>query len=261
MRNIMMCTVAVAAVVFAIGFNPGKTVEKLNQQQNVSVGAFQPVAVLELFTSQGCSSCPAADRLLARTINNAAKDGKNVFALSFHVDYWNRLGWPDPFSTKEYSDRQSQYASQLNLNGVYTPQMIVNGAREFVGSDEADLKDALNKSLRTNTNAEFTSLSASLNDKAPKVKFALEGDYTACRINFALVSLSETTVIKRGENGGLTLTNENVVRQFVSIPAAAEGEISFKANPLPAGSNMAIVAYVQKAGDLKIIGAAKTEIK
>ncbi len=261
MKNIMICTVAVAAMIFAIGFNPGKTAEQNNEQQNSPVGVFQPVAVLELFTSQGCSSCPAADRLLAHTISNAGKEGKNVIALSFHVDYWNRLGWPDPFSAKEYSDRQSQYASRLNLNGVYTPQMIVNGAREFVGSDEADLKDALNKSLRTNTTTAFTSLSASMNDKAPKVKFAIEGDYTACKINFALVSLSETTVIKRGENGGLTLTNENVVRQFVSIPAAAEGEISFKANPLPAGTNMAIVAYIQKTGDLKIIGAAKAEIK
>ena len=128
MKNIMICTLAVAAVVFAIGFNPGKTGEQNNEQQNMSIGAFQPVAVLELFTSQGCSSCPAADRLLARTISNAGKDGKNVFALSFHVDYWNRLGWPDPFSTKEYSDRQSQYASQLNLSGVYTPQIVVNGA-------------------------------------------------------------------------------------------------------------------------------------
>ena len=98
-----------------------------------SSASFQPVAVIELFTSQGCSSCPSADQLLSQTINEAKKDGRKIFALSFHVDYWNRLGWADPFSTNEYSQRQRAYAAQLNDNSVYTPQMIVNGSRQFVG--------------------------------------------------------------------------------------------------------------------------------
>ena len=262
MKNIFIYTLAFAATAVAIGFESNNITAPVSEKTGIAVGQFQPVAVLELFTSQGCSSCPAADRLLARTINGVGKTGKNIFALSFHVDYWNRLGWPDPFSTKEYSDRQSQYASRLNLNGVYTPQMIVNGSREFTGSDELALEDALNRSLKTNTLAAFTRLSANIeNNAAPTVKFSLDGDYTNCRINLALVSLSETTAIKRGENGGLTLTNENIVRQFISVPAAATGEISFKAGPLPAGNNMAIVAYIQNDSDLKIIGAAKAEIK
>jgi len=192
---------------------------------------FQPIAVIELFTSQGCSSCPAADKLLAQTIMEAKKDGRKIFALSFHVDYWNRLGWADPISAKEYSQRQGAYATQLKLSSAYTPQMVVNGSREFVGSDKHDLKDALNKSLNAMPVEGFKLLAVSVKNNAqPKVKFLLDGTYAGCKINFALVSLSETTAIKRGENGGLTLTNENVVRQFVSIPAIAEGEISFKAS-------------------------------
>ncbi len=225
--------------------------------------SFQPVAVIELFTSQGCSSCPSADHLLSQTISEAKNDGRKIFALSFHVDYWNRLGWADPFSAKEYSQRQRTYAAQLNDNSVYTPQMIVNGSRQFIGSDEHDLKDALNKSLNIAPAAAFKTLTASLQKNVPpQVKFSLAGNYGGCNINFALISLSETTSIKRGENGGLTLTNENIVRQFITVPATAEGIINFKISPLPSSvSNMAIVAYLQQTSNLKIIGASMAEIK
>ena len=222
---------------------------------------FQPIAVIELFTSQGCSSCPSADRLLSRTINDAKVNGKKIFALSFHVDYWNRLGWRDPFSSMEYSQRQSEYASLMNLNSVYTPQMIVNGSHELIGSDEGNLKDAIRESLQATPEAAFKTLSATIqNANPPSLKYSLNGNYTNCKINFALVSLTETTYIKKGENGGLTLTNENVVRQFVSVPATKEGEISFKSSPVPLVNNLAIVAYIQNLNDSKIIGAASAEI-
>ena len=252
MKKVILLSVIVVLLIAGFAFQP-------NFQKKAS---FQPVAVIELFTSQGCSSCPSADKLLAQTINEAKKDGRNVFALSFHVDYWNRLGWADPFSAKEFSQRQNTYASQMNLNGVYTPQMVVNGSTQFVGSDEHDLKTALDKSLSIIPLVSFKTLSVNLQNNAPpQVKFSLDGMYANCNINFALVSLSETTSIKRGENGGLTLTNENVVRQFISIPAVAESEINFKASPVPAGNNMAIVAYLQQNSNLKIIGAAMAEIK
>ena len=252
MKKVILLSVIVVLLIAGFAFQP-------NFQKKAS---FQPVAVIELFTSQGCSSCPSADKLLAQTINEAKKDGRNVFALSFHVDYWNRLGWADPFSAKEFSQRQNTYASQMNLNGVYTPQMVVNGSTQFVGSDEHDLKTALDKSLSIIPLVSFKTLSVNLQNNAPpQVKFSLDGMYANCNINFALVSLSETTSIKRGENGGLTLTNENVVRQFISIPAVAESEINFKASPVPAGNNMAIVVYLQQNSNLKIIGAAMAEIK
>ncbi|MDN3656698.1 DUF1223 domain-containing protein [Ferruginibacter paludis] len=224
--------------------------------------SLQPVAVIELFTSQGCSSCPAADQLLAQTINASKKDGRKIFALSFHVDYWNRLGWADPFSTKEFSQRQRTYAAKLNDKSVYTPQMVVNGSRQFVGSDENDLKDALGKSLKTVPMAAFKTLTVNLqNDAPPQVKFSLEGNYEDCTINFALVSDSETTSVKRGENSGLSLTNENVVRQLITAPATAAGTINFKRAPVPADNNMRVIAYLQQSNSLKIIGAAMAEIK
>ena len=189
------------------------------------------------------------------------KGGKKIFALSFHVDYWNRLGWADPFSDKKYSQRQSEYASTMQLRSVYTPQMIVNGCTEFVGSSQGDLETALAKSLSTRPTTSFKTLTATTkNGVAPQLKYELDGNFSGCKINFALVSLNETTSVKHGENGGRILKTVNAVRQFISIPANSNGEINFKNSPVPESNNMAIVGYVQRS-DLRIIGAAIAELK
>lgn len=229
--------------------------------KNKTATPFEPVAVIELFTSQGCSSCPSADRLLSQTIAAAKKDGRKIIALSFHVDYWNRLGWSDPFSDKKYSSRQSEYASMMNLHSVYTPQMIVNGTHEFVGSDENALNNALDLSSKTKAIANFKRLSAIASEGKPlHVQYELEGNFTGCKINFALISRYETTPVKRGENQGRILKNENVVRQFISVSALDSGQISFDSTPMPSSGNMAIVALVQRTSDLKIIGASLVQL-
>src|ERR1700735_1542793 len=96
----------------------------------------RPVPVIvELFTSEGCSSCPAADRMLARLEQTQPVPGAQVVAIEEHVDYWNQLGWNDPFSSPQYRARQNDYAVAFKANNIYTPQMVVNGQSEFVGSD------------------------------------------------------------------------------------------------------------------------------
>lgn len=218
---------------------------------------FQPVAVVELFTSQGCSSCPPADALLSQTILTAAREGRNIYALSFHVDYWNRLGWSDPFSEKKYSERQSNYAAVLNSKSIYTPQLIVNGSSEFVGSDKSSLATALAVALKKPAVAGFKKLVVSQPEgKPPHIQFELEGDFSQSEVKIALVSLEEITSVQRGENGGRNLTNEHVVRQFISVNAAAVGETDFSAYPVPAPGNRTVVAFIQQKDDLEIIGAA-----
>ncbi len=246
----------IALVVVACGFK--KSPKPLQAKSN---GMFEPVAVIELFTSQGCSSCPPADALLAQTIAAAKTNGKKIFALSFHVDYWNRLGWADPFSNAAYSARQSSYVSHFGLDGAYTPQMIVNGNKEFVGSDNSLLTQSLADALKTKAEINFTSLNATFAEGKPiTVNYTTEGNIAGAKINFALVSLNETTNVKRGENGGRTLTNENVVRQWVTKTANNSGEITFANPPVSAKNNTAIVAFVQEDKSFKITGAAMAVI-
>src|SRR5579859_6695441 len=111
-------------------------------------------AVVELFTSEGCSSCPAADALVA-TVQKEDKD-LPVYILSFHVDYWDRLGWKDAFSDAAYSDRQREYARWLRLSSVYTPQVVVNGHQEFVGSDAVKLREAISNGLQATPKASLS---------------------------------------------------------------------------------------------------------
>jgi hypothetical protein len=101
-------------------------------------------ALVELYTSEGCSSCPPADELVGKLSGTA----ENVIVLSYHVDYWDNLGWKDGYSSPLYSGRQKEYGNYFHMNSVYTPQIIVNGEVEFVGSNEGRLKESIHKSLR-----------------------------------------------------------------------------------------------------------------
>jgi hypothetical protein len=203
-------------------------------------------------------SCPPADRLLAETIAEATKQNKKIFALSFHVDYWNRLGWKDPFSSKLFSERQSEYVTALNMDGPYTPQMIVNGQTAFVGSHKAELNRNVALALNTKALVKFSSFVSFISDEETlKINYILEGNYKESSINFALVTLQETTQVKNGENGGRTLTNDNIVVQLKTenIKNNGEGETTVL---IPKGikkSNLAIVAFVQQNRGYKIVGA------
>lgn len=216
----------------------------------------QSFAIIELFTSQGCSSCPAADELLAKTIDNH-KDNNKLIAISYHVDYWNRLGWKDLLSKKEFSDRQRAYGNIMNLNSIYTPQMIVNGEKEFIGSNENDLKYALRDTKKSKEKVTFKNLSATINGRNVTTEFQLNGEYQDCKVNIVLISKKETTEIFAGENKGKTLTYRNVVRYMHSLNAEESGKITFNTNIdlNLLKENFFIVAFVQDINTMKIIGA------
>ena len=216
---------------------------------------YAPVAVLELFTSQGCSSCPSADRLLTETLSEAAKTNKNIIGLSFHVDYWDRLGWKDPFSDHAYTKRQYQYSDHFAQNGVYTPQEVLNGQQEFVGSNRSKQMSALREALSRPATASVQLTATAPKNNLVTVNYQLEGDLTDAVLNVALVSKTTETSVQRGENAGRKLVHDNVVRTFQTIPAAAKGSMSLT---LPAGydlHNGAVVAYVQARQTLAVRGA------
>jgi hypothetical protein len=221
---------------------------------------FEPIAVVELFTSEGCSSCPPADRLLTKLIAETEKDHRKIFPLSFHVDYWDRLGWRDPFSSSSYADRQRRYAEVMNLSSVYTPQIVVNGNAELVGSDAGKLNYAVTKALHTSTLATFTELRVTVSEgKKITVDYEVKGDLKDSEIHFALLSKHESTAVIRGENGGRQLNHTNVVRQFITRRADVRGSVSFGPAPTPDRDNVLVIAYIQRMGDLSIIAAAQAQ--
>jgi len=216
----------------------------------LAVAAPRPV-VVELFTSQGCSDCPPADALLGEL---ARRD--DVLALAFHVDYWNNLGWKDPFSSADATSRQNGYEPHFRLNYVYTPQMVVDGAHDVVGS-ERDNVLALLKGMRDGVPLSATrdaqSMVIEIGAPPASLANAIAGDVI-------LVAYSDTaeTKVPRGENAGKTLREFNVVRGMWRL-GKWKGEaqkLTFDAGKLPEEANM-VALLLQAPGQGEILGAAK----
>jgi len=212
------------------------------------------LGVVELFTSEGCSSCPAAEKELSRLHD----EYKDVCFLEFHVDYWNYLGWKDEYSNKTYTKRQQDYAQAFGLNSTYTPQVIVNGSKEMVGSDDNQLQSAIQQSLkhRQSTKLEIKAASAG---KSLTVSYST-GDADGL-LNIALVQLHAETNVKKGENSGRKLTHTNVVRVFKTI--LTEKGQSNTIMELPDGLSIKdchIIGYLQKKGGGEIIAAKEIQI-
>jgi hypothetical protein len=225
----------------------------VNKKENISPRkSYSSFAVLELFTSEGCSSCPPADRLLPQL----ASENTNVIPLSFHVDYWNQLGWTDPFSHAEFSDRQKEYARQFRLESIYTPQLIINGEFEMVGSNrstaETDIKNVLNEKPRVEIKVDQVKKE---NNKI-SVSCTLTGNIDQTDLVAALVQKHAEVKVKAGENGGAKLSHTNVVRSF--LQKTAQQKINFDID-IPSDlteDNMQLIVYTQEKKNLRITGVA-----
>ena len=215
-------------------------------------------AVVELFTSEGCSSCPAADEAV---IDIANRYKTNVFILGFHVDYWNYLGWKDAFSNAGYSERQKQYASAFSLNSIYTPQIVVNGETEFVGSDKSKLQKTIEKELSNNTNSSIGITARETDEKKISVNIKT-GNQSNTKINIALLQLKAQSNVAGGENQGRQLRHINIVRDFKTTDATGKQTSVILA--LPTGllkKNCSVIAFLQDKSTLHIIGAASIIIE
>lgn len=214
------------------------------------------IVVLELFTSQGCSSCPPADRLLGGYTSK-----ENIIPLSFHVDYWDRLGWKDPFSSKEYTQRQYSYESALHAS-VYTPQLVINGQAEMVGSDASKISSVVNKILSEESQAFLSIKSAKAEDGKVNINFNISGDTRNSDVHIALVENKTTTTINAGENGGATLAGYDVVISFKTIDKVKAGEntSSIDMPSSPDFKNMSVVVFLQQRDNYKIYAADKAAL-
>lgn len=226
------------------------------------------VAVVELFTSEGCSSCPPADRLLSDLAEQAGKQDLPIICIGWHVDYWNRLGWDDRFSSEAISNRQRAYARAFDSNRVYTPQMIVNGAREFTGSDRRQAAESITAAFQQPTTSKIRLNVARgedvARDEAPTLRVAYEvpGAKGNQRLTVVLVEKGATTDVRRGENSGRTLTHVNAARSFVALPLpqTGAGEVQLRMPDGLSADEALVVALVQDRGTMQVQGAALATI-
>ena len=212
-------------------------------------GSSKPV-VVELFTSQGCSSCPPADRNLGRLA-----DREDVIALGFHVNYWDRLGWPDPFATKAGTDRQYAYSPVLGRRNVYTPQMVIDGRYDVVGFDAERIMVAIAQADATSESR----LEVRLEWRGPgRLGYALPSGEGAARVHLVRFARKLDQDIERGENAGRHLSYSNVVREIVQVAewngAAMENEIEVDTAQDAAGG---VALLVQDSRTMRMLGAAK----
>jgi hypothetical protein len=223
-----------------------------------------PVLV-ELFTSEGCSSCPPADALLQKLDRDQPVSGAQVIVLSEHVDYWNHLGWKDPYSSRFFSDRQNAYGRQFGLNSVYTPQMVVDGAAEFTGSDSRQASAAIGKAGHLQ---KIPIRVASLSLKMPDtLSLHVEADPLAASSGqkngevYVAVALNRAeSEVSGGENGGRHLSHTAVVQSLTKVGLLENGkgfdrDLKISLQPRTDAANLRVIAFVQEPGSGHVLGA------
>jgi hypothetical protein len=216
--------------------------------------ALVPAAVVELFTSEGCSSCPPADQNLAAIAAEAERAGRRIYTLELHVDYWNQLGWVDPFSSAQFSARQRAYASRLGVSGVYTPEMVVNGREELIGSRAAAARAAIERAFARPAEASVR-VSASKADQAMRVDYRVASQRSV-RLALAVAEDTAVTEVTRGENASRTLRHRHVVRAFTTRDLAATASGTWLASwPVAADRAAFVVAFVSDPESLGVLGA------
>ena len=223
----------------------------------------QPVLV-ELFTSEGCSDCPPADALLARLDGTQFIPGAQAIVLSEHVTYWNHLGWRDPFSFDAMSERQSRYSTHFSLDEVYTPQMVVDGAQQFVGSDAAALSRAVAGAVNK-PKLQIAIQNARLADGS--IHFSVHGAANAKTM--LVVALAENAThsdVARGENAGRTLHHIAVVRTLKELDSnSADGRALQLSVPALSGNDNAtgplrLVVFFADRQSGHVLGVAEQTI-
>ena len=220
-----------------------------------------PVLV-ELFTSEGCSSCPPADRVLASLDRDQTIAGADVIVLSEHVDYWDEGGWKDPFSSPEFTRRQQGYVRQFQLNSAYTPQMVVDGQAEFVGGSAAQARDSIAKAARRAK----TPLQVTLGERGAsrvEVRVSAEaGPASGATLYVALAENHVESMVSGGENSRRQLRHVAAARALVSAGAVKRGDAFSRQVSLeiPRGagkSGFRVVAFLQDRGNGRVLGVAQ----
>lgn len=221
--------------------------------------------LVELFTSEGCSSCPPADTFLQK-LDQQTVAGAEVIVLSEHVDYWNHIGWKDPYSASFYSDRQNAYGSRFRLSGVYTPQMVVDGAAQFVGSDQALGEAAIRKaenSPKIDVRLSAVSLPSpgELHAHVETAELVPSFGQGELDVYLAIALDHAESQVSGGENAGHKLAHTAVVRKIVKIGVLKQGrnftqDVQVKMDSGMDPNNLRLIVFLQQSHQGKVFGVA-----
>ena len=282
MRKVSAIVFAVAALaVFAVAAmtlsrhgsgvaEPPK--KKEEAEANAAPAAARRAVVVELFTSEGCSSCPPADALLALLDKTQPVEGAEVIPLAMHVDYWNQLGWADPFSSHQFSERQGEYAAAFGKEDVYTPQMVVDGVKEFNGGNSSLAQETIGKAAREPKGEVMLARSPSQSDSSVRIsarieKFPKPTEGETVNVLLALTESGLASDVARGENSGRRLTHVGVVRSLKPLGGLPEAPgTSFKAETevsIEKGwrrENLRAVVFAQERGTRRVLAAGSLKL-
>jgi hypothetical protein len=226
-----------------------------------------PVLV-ELFTSEGCSSCPPADAYL-RQLDEQPIPGAQIIVLSEHVDYWDHLGWRDIYSSHELTERQNAYAAHFGLSSSYTPQMVIDGTKEVVGSNTQAAQEILIKSSK-NPKLAVHILDAKVDpDGSVRARLevpALQESSQKADVYVALALNRAVSQVKRGENTGREISHVAVVRQLVRVGSVGKGggfhkDIRLRIRETMPPDGLRLIAFLQSPGPGVVLGAAAVPLK
>ncbi len=225
-----------------------------------------PVVVVELFTSEGCSSCPPADALLRQLVDTQPIAGAQIVALGEHVDYWDQQGWRDRFSSAALTNRQQTYARALNVESIYTPQMVVDGRVQLVGSDAA----AARRAIEQERSAPRGIMKIAIEPHGDRVGVTIAAGMPAtasrgqrAEIVLAVTEDGLTSDVRRGENHGRVLTHVAVVRQLLTLgdAGAASVQREIVIDPSWQRDRVKLVAFVQESRSRRIVAAGAVPLQ
>lgn len=220
----------------------------------------QKAVLVELFTSEGCSSCPPADALLKLVNGSQTNGGQLVVGISEHVTYWNSLGWADPYSSPAYTERQNAYSERFHLEGPYTPQMVINGAEQIVGSDRAALLHAVEKEDAESPRMSLRIVSFSVAANTLTVNLATSGEVPkqGADLMAVLADDSDRSNVLRGENSGRLLAHVAVARSITRVAKVkTAGDLTVQI-PIPASfqgtQGHHLILFAQTPGNGRVLG-------
>lgn len=215
-------------------------------------------ALVELFTSEGCSSCPPADELVGR-IQKESPD-KPVYILAYHVTYWDHQGWKDSFSDADYTERQKKYAGWLHLETVYTPQIVLNGRTEFVGSDKGALLRGINAGLQE-TPTHTLAISSKVKNGEVVVEYQTSGSLNQTDLVIALVQKAGQSNVRAGENAGRRLDHVQIVRKLTTERLRADsGKMRISLPKDYLGKEWELIGFIQHETDGRILSASRAPL-